>query len=175
MTRSGPLVLYLQNCYQRRQSLLRGFFKLVFGSSDYHVRRSVQSVGKFRRFTVVAVGTFCAWITFANEVGYTAGVIGGSMRPTLNDNKGIEQFKSPQLLGLDSDWVFINCWKAKKYKFERGDILVYVSPTGKLAGKKLFEQTHSFGFENFTINLSFIGNDGYLILLSFIPQSPTAT
>jgi len=64
---------------------------------------------------------YCAWYTFTNLVGFPAAVNGKSMQPTLNPGH-------TRLGVLDSDWVWVNCWRARRYKMARGDLLVYTSP-----------------------------------------------
>ena len=81
------------------------------------IPRFVFQVGK-----TVSLG-YCVGYTFINLVGYPASVNGKSMQPTLNP-------LGPSVGGgwLDMDWVWVNCWRARRYNFSRGDLLVYTSP-----------------------------------------------
>jgi len=78
--------------------------------------------------------TFCVGNTFINVVGYPACVNGKSMQPVFNFNQDFKQDSSlfstwgSSSLGLDLDWVFVNCWAARNFRFLRGDIVVFVSP-----------------------------------------------
>jgi len=66
---------------------------------------------------------YCVGYTFINLLGYPASVNGKSMQPTLNP-------PGPSLGSgwWDMDWVWVNCWRARRYNFSRGDLLVYTSP-----------------------------------------------
>jgi len=81
---------------------------------------------KFARFgyqvsKVVVLG-YCVGSTVINLVGYPAFVNGKSMQPALNPGPSLGTG------WLAMDWVWVNCWKAKRYNFARGDLLVYTSP-----------------------------------------------
>ncbi|ELT89627.1 hypothetical protein CAPTEDRAFT_179580 [Capitella teleta] len=52
-------------------------------------------------------------VCFHDVVGKLSVVTGSSMQPTLNSR----------------DFVFLNCWAARRYQFQHGDVVSYVSPT----------------------------------------------
>ena len=89
-----------------------------------------------------AVFTFCAGATFVNVVGFPASVAGASMRPTFNDpandnrasRLSISKSSLGSWLGLDVDWVFVNCWAARGFDVRRGEIVIFTSPKGTLQG-----------------------------------------
>ena len=33
-------------------------------------------------------------------------------------------------MGLDVDWVFVNCWAARGFDVQRGEIVIFISPKG---------------------------------------------
>eukprot|EP00092_Neocalanus_flemingeri_P049818 GFUD01057376.1.p1 GENE.GFUD01057376.1~~GFUD01057376.1.p1 ORF type:complete len:227 (+),score=73.53 GFUD01057376.1:1466-2146(+) len=83
-------------------------------------------LGKVIRFgcqvcKLVLLG-YCVGNTTINLVGYPASVNGKSMQPTLNPVPS----QSPGW--LDMDWVWVSCWRARRYNFVRGDLVVYNSP-----------------------------------------------
>ena len=85
-----------------------------------------------------AIVTFCVGSTFVNVFGFPASVAGASMRPTLNDpanRASIFSISENNLLGswlgLDVDWVFVNCWAARGLDVQRGEIVIFTSPKGK--------------------------------------------
>ena len=85
-----------------------------------------------------AILTFCVGSTFVNVIGFPASVAGASMRPTLNHpvNRSsifsISENKLGTWLGLDVDWVFVNCWAARGLDVQRGEIVIFTSPKGKV-------------------------------------------
>jgi signal peptidase I len=91
-------------------------------------RRLVRLVARGASFALVS---FCVANTVFTVVGYPACVSGASMRPALNDCTTLH----PNLswLRLNVDWVFVNCWAARRYQFDRGDIVVLISPKGIVA------------------------------------------
>ncbi len=82
-----------------------------------------------------AVLTLCAGNTFFTVVGYPACVVGGSMRPALNEAHAArattDDSSALSWLQLKVNWVFVNCWKARRQEFDRGEIVVFVSPKGQ--------------------------------------------
>ena len=88
-----------------------------------------------------AVFTFCVGATFVNVVGFPASVAGASMRPTFNDpandrassRLSISRSSLGSWLGLDVDWVFVNCWAARGFDVRRGEIVIFTSPKGILS------------------------------------------
>ncbi|XP_023319568.1 mitochondrial inner membrane protease subunit 2 isoform X2 [Eurytemora carolleeae] len=67
-------------------------------------------------------------------VGYPAYITGKSMQPEFNapaENKERENAISSWkniFFRLDLDWIWVSCWRARNFGFDRGDIVVYVSP-----------------------------------------------
>lgn len=93
-----------------------------------------RALGAVFRATTTAVVTFCVGNTFFTVVGYPACVSGASMRPALNDaltSAAVQDSSALSWLQLKVNWVFVNCWKARQHQFQRGDIVVFVSPKGK--------------------------------------------
>ena len=92
---------------------------------DWLIKTAQSVSGNSTRFCSSVVKdvamVYCAWYTFTNLVGFPAAVSGKSMQPTLNPGH-------TRLGVLDSDWVWVNCWRARRYKMARGDLLVYTSP-----------------------------------------------
>jgi signal peptidase I len=86
------------------------------------------------RFVYVAGATFCVGNTFCTVIGYPACVSGASMKPTLNDGVPPMPQEASLLAWLRQgvNWVFVNCWQGHRGHYERGDIVVFVSPKGKL-------------------------------------------
>lgn len=96
-------------------------------SQQFNAKSVQKHVRKIPRF-VLQVGKtaclgYCAGYTFINLVGYPASVNGKSMQPTLNPAG-----PSPGSGWLGMDWVWVNCWRARRYNLSRGDLLVYTSP-----------------------------------------------
>ena len=76
----------------------------------------------------VVNGYFC-FKGVTSSVGTINSISGKSMQPTLNPSmvcKAEEMSWSQQW--IESDWVWVNCWRAMQHKVERGDLIVYVSP-----------------------------------------------
>jgi len=92
---------------------------------------SRRLVVKFGKSTFLA---FCVGNTFFDVVGYPACVNGKSMQPVFNSDPDSNSYRlnfsswRNSWLRLDLDWVFVNCWAARNFKFSRGDIVVFVSP-----------------------------------------------
>lgn len=111
------------------------FIKSSWISDQYKfVQRTSRLLLKFSKTTILA---FCVGNTFFSMIGYPACVNGKSMQPVFNFNQNESESSSYRLnfsswrnssLRLDLDWVFVNCWAARKFKFSRGDIVVFVSP-----------------------------------------------
>jgi len=77
---------------------------------------------KFARFgyqvsKVVVLG-YCVGSTVINLVGYPASVNGKSMQPALNPGPSLGTG------WLAMDWVWVNCWKAKRYKEDPYEYLI---------------------------------------------------
>ena len=70
---------------------------------------------------------YCVVETFGNFVGWPASINGKSMQPTL---LGCQDVTSDSWCWRQvmSEWVWVNCWRAKQDSINRGDIIVYVSP-----------------------------------------------
>ena len=104
----NTLVIELTSCKRKVVA------KLGRQSSDHNVYKTYVSklvqfdyqVGK----QVVLI--YCVGNTFVNLVGYPAFINGKSMQPGC----------------MDRDWVWVNCWRTRSYKFVRGDMVVYTSP-----------------------------------------------
>jgi len=78
-----------------------------------------------------AIYTFCVMSTFASYVGYPAQVYGMSMQPEFNElqvKSKLYNYSSNSVLRLDLDAVWVSCWNARNFEFQRGDIVVFVSP-----------------------------------------------
>ena len=64
------------------------------------------------------------------------------MRPTLNEqasrasNFSISDTKLSTWLGLDVDWVYVNCWAARGLDVQRGEIVIFTSPKGKFVAEE---------------------------------------
>ncbi|KAG5680856.1 hypothetical protein PVAND_010337 [Polypedilum vanderplanki] len=69
-----------------------------------------------RRFLKNLVFGLAAGVTYIDLIGYVARVEGQSMQPTLNP------------INLESDYVFLNKFKAKDFKVSRGEIVCLISP-----------------------------------------------
>lgn len=115
----------MERQYVNMRELLRaevGWFKSGFSG------RKLVIVGRIiRSFSSTLVAGYCVGTTLFNMVGYPAQVNGKSMQPSLNFPA------SPARTGflgydLNSDWVFVNCWRAKKFEVTRGEVVVLVSP-----------------------------------------------
>ncbi|OWF45111.1 Mitochondrial inner membrane protease subunit 2 [Mizuhopecten yessoensis] len=80
---------------------------------------------------IVGTVTFVvpATATFLNTVGYVAEVRGISMKPCLNPFLGKYSV---------SDYVHLNKWGVRSYKFERGEIVSLLSPVNP--GEKLIKR-----------------------------------
>jgi len=65
---------------------------------------------------------YCVGNTVATLVGFPAFINGASMQPTLNPGSKLGSG------WLDMEWVWVNCWRARRYNFARGDLVVYTSP-----------------------------------------------
>ncbi len=124
----------------RRRHILDSASAAIVKPSPSPTTNSLESLG-FRLFrsicrtAVVAVSAGCVANTFFTVVGYPACVVGGSMRPALNESPQSRQSSSADSsvlswLQLKVNWVFVNCWKARGYEFQRGEIVVFVSPKG---------------------------------------------
>ena len=76
----------------------------------------------------VTIGYFCLKAV-ASSVGCIQSISGKSMQPALNPSQVL---KTEELTWhqkwIESDWVWVNCWRAMQHKVDRGDLLVYVSP-----------------------------------------------
>ena len=98
-------------------SLKKQFYAMSVQKFVLKIPRFVFQVGK-----KASLG-YCVGYTFINLVGYPASVNGKSMQPTLNP-------LGPSVGGgwLDMDWVWVNCWRARRYNLSRGDLLVYTTP-----------------------------------------------
>lgn len=76
----------------------------------------------------VTVGYFCLKAV-TSSVGCINTISGKSMQPTLNPSmvcKAEEMTWNQHW--VESDWVWVNCWRARQHKVGRGDLIVYVSP-----------------------------------------------
>lgn len=93
--------------------------------------RTGKRLRRMYRFVRVFGGTmvfsYCVGTTVFNMIGYPAQVNGKSMQPSLNFPLPSKKFN---ILGYDfnSDWVFVNCWRAKQFDLHRGEVVVLVSP-----------------------------------------------
>jgi len=99
-----------------------GWFK--FGVSRRNLKIVGRVIGSFSRTLVAG---YCVGTTLFNIVGYPAQVNGKSMQPSLNFPASSAR---SAFLGYDlnSDWVFINCWRARKFEVTRGEVVALVSP-----------------------------------------------
>jgi len=81
------------------------------------------------RFVKTSLVSFCVLNTFITCVGYPACIYGKSMQPEFNSysRKDASSWRS-RFLRMDLDWVWVSCWKARTFSFDRGDIVVFVSP-----------------------------------------------
>lgn len=76
----------------------------------------------------VAIGYFCLKAV-SSSVGCINSISGKSMQPTLNPSmvcKAEEMTWNQHW--VESDWVWVNCWRARQHRVCRGDLIVYVSP-----------------------------------------------
>jgi len=90
---------------------------------DHSVRLLVELGGRFLRYSLIS---FCVLNTLITQIGYPACVYGKSMQPELNGTSRAAGFIS--FLRTDLDWVWLSCWRAKSFLFNRGDIVAFVSP-----------------------------------------------
>lgn len=70
---------------------------------------------------------YCLVETFGNFVGWPASINGKSMQPTLLGCQDVHS-DSWSWRQYMSEWVWVNCWRAKTDNINRGDIIVYISP-----------------------------------------------
>jgi len=80
------------------------------------------------RFVKTGLVSFCVLNTFITCVGYPACIYGKSMQPEFNSNSRKDASWRSRFLRMDLDWVWVSCWKARTFSFDRGDIVVFVSP-----------------------------------------------
>lgn len=113
-----------------------GVLKILTSRSRQEASSKPSSKGKsllhwVRITSQAAIYTFCVMSTFANYVGYPAQVYGMSMQPEFNElhvKNRLYKYSSNSLLRLDLDAVWVSCWNARNFEFQRGDIVVFVSP-----------------------------------------------
>jgi len=100
------------------------------------VKHFVRDYPKLYNFligaTVVAGEVTTAYFCFkavSSSVGCINSISGKSMQPTLNPSLvcKVEEMTLRQKW-IESDWVWVNCWRAMKHKVDRGNLIVYVSP-----------------------------------------------
>jgi len=120
------------------------------------LQRCPRFLIKFGKSTFM---TFCVGNTFFSMVGYPACVNGKSMQPVFNSDPDSTNYRlnfsswRNSWLRLDLDWVFVNCWAARNFKFSRGDIVVFVSPKDpydyviKRVIAQEGDQLHSYRYE----------------------------
>jgi len=91
----------------------------------------LRSGGRFFKSSLLS---FCVLNTLITVVGYPACIYGKSMQPEFNASTGwreygarVAKWKS-SFIRLDLDWVWVSCWRARDFSFDRGDIVVFVSP-----------------------------------------------
>jgi len=101
------------------------------------IGRRIRFWLSFGRMTVIS---FCFFHTLVNYIGYPACITGKSMQPELNrhlpkknplyHNRGFLSQKLLDTMGLDleNDWVWVSLWQARNFTFNRGDIVVFISP-----------------------------------------------
>ena len=88
----------------------------------------VKSKLKFIGLTIkYFVAGYCVEETFSNFIGYPASINGRSMQPTLNPTATAEPGSWADKW-IRSDWVWVNCLRARQLDIDRGDIIVYISP-----------------------------------------------
>jgi len=103
----------------------------IFSDQIMLSKRTGKRIRRVLRFVRVFGGTmvlsYCVGTTVFNMIGYPAQVNGKSMQPALNFPIPT---KKMNILGYDfnSDWVFVNCWRAKQFNLRCGDVVVLVSP-----------------------------------------------
>ena len=119
----------LSSFYKKLPSY-RGVLRSVLGNISVAdtaevVTRRVCRIAYVGTSTLVV--SFCVANTGLHVVGYPACIEGASMKPFLNQTS---YYPSLSWLYLNVDWVFVNLWVARTFKFERGEVVVFVSPKG---------------------------------------------
>jgi len=102
---------------------------LMYVKSQWRILKKSTMNFNLKRFLIYSANVskvvclgYCVGFTFIGLVGYPASVNGRSMQPTLNP------LATAGSNWLEMDWVWVNCWRARKYALNRGDLVVYNSP-----------------------------------------------
>lgn len=117
----------LSSLYKKLPSY-RGLLRSVLGNISL-VNTAEVVTRKVVRGAYVSTSTllvsFCVANTGLHVIGYPACIEGASMKPFLNQTS---YYPSLSWLYLNVDWVFVNLLAARSFEFERGEVVVFVSP-----------------------------------------------
>lgn len=120
--------------YAKYSDLILSVTPVGKGNSRPEEEVALRLVRLVSRVVRTSLLTWCVVNTVVTVVGFPACIYGKSMQPEFNGPRNWKE-KEPAWSSwkssfprLDLDWVWVSCWRARCFSFNRGDIVVFVSP-----------------------------------------------